>query len=57
MYSYSYKFKAQFYRYLDLDSDTKKLIKKFNYAKDEALQGKTVYFITKETKDEIQGRR
>lgn len=57
MYSHSYKHKAQFYRYLDLDSDTMKLLKKYHKAKDRAVNGETVYFVTKEKFNEIRRGR
>lgn len=53
IYSYSYRFKASFYATLNIDKDIRKLIKKYNEVKDQALRGATIYFVTKNEKDEI----
>ncbi len=52
-YSYSYKYKAKFYNTLNIDINMRKLIRKYNEAKDQVLNNKEIYFIKKES-NEIQ---
>lgn len=56
MYSYSYKHKARFYATLDIDIDTRKLLKRYNQAKDLIMKNETVYFVKKEIADNENGK-
>lgn len=50
--SYSYRYKYKFYSTLEIDFETRQLIRDYNYVKDQTLNDKIVYFVKKENNNE-----